>query len=240
MKLPIMEPHRVLHYLHETVGIRVDPEVTKHYWTTAAANGLGWASKQTNVEAVPIGVYADETKYGLHESQEKVLAIFINMVLFRPQNIRLSRFLLFTIRSNLILPGSATLYPILRHLVWSLNWASRGVFPDKDMHGGPLEPAQAAQAFMPLGARFYVTELRGDLAWHKQAWGFQKSGWKSTDICFFCKAKSTGRQSELYYTHIGENASWRNTIFRDTMDWTVTKLNLERLCTQPGIFENDL
>ena len=100
MKLPILDPHRVLKFLHERVGIQFDPEVTSHCWTTAAANGLGFAASQPYLAAVPIGFYADETKFGLQESQEKILAFFVNTVLFRPQNIRLSRFLLGTVRSD--------------------------------------------------------------------------------------------------------------------------------------------
>ena len=230
MKVPILDPHRVLHYVHETVGIRIAPDLLEHYWKTAARNGLGWATSQNNMRAVPIGLYADETKYGLHESQEKVLAVFLNMVLFRPKNIRLSRFLIFTLRSRLLLPDSATLYPLFRYIVWSLGWASKGIMPDVSMSGGPLPGDQARHALKPLGASFYVTELRGDLAWHKQIWGFEGSGWRSTDACFFCRATSTGRNQHLLYCKIGENAPWRATIFRDTLEWATTKLNLNRLC----------
>ena len=120
-------------YVHDTVGIRIAPDLLEHYWKTAARNGLGWATEQSNMLAVPIGLYADGTKYGLHESQEKILAVFLNMVLFRPKNIRLSRFLIFTLRSRLLLPDSATLYPVFRHIVWSLGWASKGIFQDVSM-----------------------------------------------------------------------------------------------------------
>ena len=229
MKLPILDPHRVLDFVSRRVGIKVDPDVLRHYWTTAAANGLGWATHHNDMSGVPVGIYADETKYGLQESQEKILGIFINLVLFRPRNVRLSRFLVFSIRSDLMLPGTATLYPVLNHVVWSMNWASKGVWPNKDVHGGALPAAQAAKAMSSLGARFYVTELRGDLAWHKHAWGFEKSGWQSMNTCFFCGAKSSGANTNLYYTNTGHTAAWRNTIYRDTLGWACAKLNLQKL-----------
>ena len=162
MKVPILDPHRVLHYVHETVGIRIAPDLLEHYWKTAARNGLGWATSQSNMRAVPIGLYADETKYGLHESQEKVLAVFLNMVLFRPKNIRLSRFLIFTLRSRLLLPDSATLYPLFRHIVWSLGWASKGIMPDVSMSGGPLPADQARHALKPL-VPVFMSQSSGEI-----------------------------------------------------------------------------
>ena len=229
MELPILDPHEVLQYVHEHVGLRVAPELVRRYWQTGRDKDLGWAKNQSDDQAVPVGLYADETKYGLHESQEKVLAIFLNVVLWRPRNVRLSRFLIFSIRSKLLLPGTATLYPIFRYIVWSLGWASKGVFPNLSISGGPLPKKKAAKALKPLGARFFVTELRGDLAWHKQIWGFEGSGWQNTDTCFFCRATSTGRNTHLRYTKTGEEAPWRNTIFRDTIQWATAKLNLGRL-----------
>ena len=223
-----MDPHRILHYVYSVVGIRSEPAVLQNFWATAAANGLGFAKLQTDPTVEPIGIYADETKYGLHESQEKILGITLNLVLFRPRNIRLSRFLICCLRSKYILPGTATLYPILNHIVWSLGWASRGIFPNCDKFGGSLRPDQAARALQPLGARFCVTELRGDLGWHKQAWGFQYSGWQSKNACFFCKATSSGDWN-LSYAKTGPSAPWRQTIFKDTLDWATEKLDLRRL-----------
>ena len=88
MKVPILDPHRVLHYVHTRVGVQVGNDLLRHYWTTAAANGLGRATRQTNLQGVPVGIYADEMKYGLQESQEKILGVFLNLVLFRPRNVR--------------------------------------------------------------------------------------------------------------------------------------------------------
>eukprot|EP00439_Symbiodinium_sp_Y106_P076318 s324_g15.t1 len=230
MDIPLLYPHEVLHYIHSVVGIQTDKDLFRKYWEFAAEKGLDWATKQTNFEAIPIGLYADETKYGLHESQEKVLGIFLNLVLFRPRSIRLSRFLICAFRSTkLMLPGNRTLLPIMERIVWSLGWASRGVFPDQGMHGEPLPPAQAQDAGKSLQGCFFVTELRGDLGWHKLIWGFP-DGWKSTKICFFCNATQTGRNQNMLFTHTGEQAPWRATIYRDVLTWMIEMLPLDNLC----------
>ena len=229
MKLPLLLPRDVLHCVHTEIGLTVEIESVRSYWQRASENGAGWALLQDDHDAIPVGIYADETKYGLHESQEKILAIFLNLVLFRPKNIRLSRFLLCSIRSKLLLPGTATLYPIFNRILWSMGWASRGLFPTTGMFGAPLTPKQGKWAGQSLGAKFFVTELRGDLAWHKQLWGIS-DGWQSTKVCFFCNAVGTGRRHNLYYTNTGEDADWRGTIYRDTLKWAHDKLDLNKLC----------
>ena len=227
--IPILDPHEILHYVHTVIGLTVHPESVRCYWRRAAEHGAGWATQQGDMDAIPVGIYADETKYGLHESQEKILAVFWNLVLFRPKNIRLSRFLICSVRSKFLLPGTDTLYPIFTRIVWSMGWASKGVFPTAGFSGWALSPKQQQRAGQSLGAKFFVTELRGDLAWHKLIWGM-KDGWQSTNVCFFCKAVSTGRRKDLMYTHCGDSAAWRSTIYWDTLPWVYDKLDLNRLC----------
>ena len=154
MKLPLLLPHEVLHYVHTELDLTVDSESVRSYWRRASENGAGWALLQDDYDAIPVGIYADETKYGLHESQEKILAIFLNLVLFRPKNIRLSRFLLCSIQSKLLLPGTDTLYPIFNRILWSMGWASKGLFPSIGMCGAPLLRKQAKCAGESLGAKF--------------------------------------------------------------------------------------
>jgi len=67
------------------------------------------------------------------------------------------------------------------------------------------------------GSRFLVTELRGDLVWHKFCWQFDTRGWQSLNVCFFCNAKSKGATD--LYSDLGTNASWTNTEFKDVWDW---------------------
>ena len=235
MSIPFLDPHEVLQFLHQKVGIRVGEALVENYWKQAAENGLPWALQQSNHKAIPVGIYGDETKYGLHESQEKILGIFLNLVLFRPRNIRLSRFLICSIRSKFLLPGSSTLHPILKRIVWSMGWASKGVFPTLDMDGSEfMNKKKAMLAGQQLGAEFLVTELRGDQAWHKMIWGF-KDGWKSRNVCPFCRATSTGRNLQLLYTNTGDQAAWRATIYRDVVSWMANKLPLDDLCKRAAV-----
>ena len=149
MKLQMLDPHDVLHYVHTQLGLTVQPESVRSYWRQAKANGAGWAIVQDNLDAIPVGIYADETKYGLHESQEKILAVFLNLVLFRPKNIRLSRFLLCSIRSKFLLPGTDTLIPIFNRIVWSMGWAAKGFFPTSGLLGAGLSSYQEALSENP-------------------------------------------------------------------------------------------
>ena len=230
MDIPMLDPHVVLHYLLEEVGLKTDPNLIRNYWQHAAAHNVGWATAQPNQDAVPVGIYADATKYGLQESQEKVLGIFINFPLFRPADIRLSRYLKCVIRTKqLMLPGNRTLLQIFERIVWSMGWAAKGLFPDKDMDGSPLPDRDAKNAGRGLGAQFLVTELRGDLEWHKLIWAFP-DWWKATRVCFFCNATKTGRDQQLLFTNTGESAGWRATIYRDLLPWMLEKLPLDNLC----------
>lgn len=228
MDIPILDAHDVLHYVHTELDLTVEAESVRSYWRRAAEANVGWAVNQLDHDAIPVGIYADETKYGLAESQEKILAIFLNLVLFRPKNIRLSRFLICTIRSKFLLPGTDTLYPIFRRIVWSMGWASKGIFPTTGFMGGALSTKGQKNAGASLGAKFLVTELRGDLAWHKLIWGFE-DGWSSTKVCFFCEATGTGARKDLYYDKTGDGAPWRTTIYRNTLEWMMAKLNLNKL-----------
>ena len=237
MDIPFLDPHDILHYVHSDLQLTVETESVRSYWRRAAETGVGWATQQDNYDAIPVGIYADETKYGLHESQEKILAVFLNLVLFRPKNIRLSRFLVCTIRSKFLLPGNATLQPIFHRIVWSMGRASKGIFPTVGFMGGNLSAGQEARAGQSLGGKFFVTELRGDLAWHKLAWGFE-DGWQSTKVCFFCEATATGRRKDLFFVHVGDGAMWRSTIFRDTLEWMTAKLDLNKLCFEVANMTN--
>lgn len=228
MGIPMLDPHDILHYVHSVLDLTVAPESVRSYWRRSAESDVGWAKNQPDHDIIPVGIYADETKYGTHESQEKILAVFMNLVLFRPKNIRLSRFLICTIRSKFLLPGTETLYPIFRRIVWSMGWASKGVFPTTGFMGSMLSAKDQKSAGKSLGAKFLVTELRGDLAWHKLIWDFQ-DGWSSTSVCFFCAATGTGRRKDLFFEHVGDGALWRTTILRDTLEWMMAKLNLNKL-----------
>ncbi|CAK9011927.1 unnamed protein product [Durusdinium trenchii] len=77
-----------------------------------------------------------------------------------------------------------------------------------------------------------ITELRGDLAWHKAVWQFEERGWQSADVCFFCQAQSKGHVCP--YTMLGPEADWAQTEFKDPWLWAGEVLP-NRLCPWLGL-----
>ena len=219
VKLPLLDVHEVLAFVHDVAHLRSPPAHVQFYWSWGRRFGAGW-SRLGGPNIIPVGLYADETKYGGPFSHsEKVLGIFLNLVLHRPRSIRYSRFCIFALRSQLML-GTRTLYPVLRRVVYGFHLAYKGVNPD-------------GTRLCSDGSKFLCTELRGDLAWHKMVWNFKSVGWQAKEVCWFCKARSEG--GDLSYTEFGEDASWTNTIYRETWAWAFQTLPLDNLCPLLGL-----
>ena len=217
MKFPYLLPHEVLAYMY-SIGARTPRSHIQMYWDWGRRFNCGWA-RLGDASVVPVGIYGDEAKYNDGPPQEKILGIYINFVLFRPASIRHSRFLIFSMRSCFNL-GPATMYPLMWKLVESMHFAYLGKFPN-------------GEKLCHDGSRFLVTELRGDLVWHKFCWQFNTRGWQSLDVCFFCNAKSKGATD--VYSDLGTNAPWTNTEFKDVWDW-VDKVLPDRFWTLQGRF----
>lgn len=200
MTFPYLEPHKVLAYLHDEVGVRTPQDHVDFYWQWGQKYGCQWARLGCS-GILPIGLYADEAVY-CDGTTDKVLGVFLNLILWRPKSVRRSRFLLFALRSALI-DGPDTLYPFFAKIAASIHLAFKGTLED----GSPLTRD---------GVRFLLTELRGDLLWHKTLWNC-RGGWKSDEACFFCRARSKGDHG--LYTEIGLDATWRGTEFKDALEW---------------------
>ena len=211
MKLPYLPPHEVLAYIYEQAGAKTPREDIQFYWDWGKRFQCGWASKG-DASVVPCGLYGDEAKYADGPPQEKVLGIYLNFVLFRPATVRHSRFMIFSLRSRFML-DTHTLYPLFWKLVESFHFAYLGKRPD----GSQL---------CSDGTRFLLTELRGDLAFHKMCWQFPQRGWQSLDVCFFCQARS--KDANLYSEN-GQSAPWKDTEFKEVWHWAATVVP-ERLC----------
>ena len=203
-KLPMLDVHDVLAYVHDVAKLRTPASHIEMYWNWGRRFGAPWA-KLGGSSVIPCGLYADETRYGGSYSDDKVLGVFLNLVLHRPRSIRYSRFCIFAVRSALVL-GNRTLYPIFRRIVWGFHLAFRGVRPD----GLPL---------CSDGSTFLCTELRGDLGWHELIWNF-KAGWQAKEVCWFCKAKKDN------YT---DKHSWIDTVYDETWSWVMETLP-DHLC----------
>lgn len=143
-----------------------------------------------------IGFYGDECNVSENVYQPfKVLCLFVNILHFRPKDIRLSRWLVFSIRSDW-LAGPITLRPILTWITWSLNVAFLGKCP---VSGTWLCKKQQ---------RFVVAEFRGDQDFHRLLWQHSAS-WVSKFVCFQCRATSIG--PDCNYTDTSEDPLWANT-----------------------------
>ena len=143
-----------------------------------------------------IGLYGDEANISENKfSPMKVLAIFLNIVHYRPREVRLSRYLLFSVRSSWLC-GPVSLRPVLTEITRSLNLAYDGIDP------------RTGQALCKNGERFIVAEFRGDQDWHKQIWQ-HASRWTAKYICMRCLATSTGDVHN--YTDLRDEPDWAAT-----------------------------
>ena len=211
-KLPFVDLPDLLAYIHDELKLRTPWDHINMYWDWATRRQSCWA-RLGGDGVIPIGIYADETKFGPDNSaSSKVLGVFVNLVLFRPQSIRYSRFCVFTILSSRI-AGHDTLRPVFSRLTWGLHMVFRGL----NSSGGPL---------CKDGSRFLMTELRGDLSWHRMAWGFLKH-WGAIDCCFLCCARQRGR---CLMTEVGEHPAWVATIYDDPWHWASEVLPASQLC----------
>lgn len=187
MKLPLLRPTDILEYLFST-DLTIPERAVTEFWDHLESVGDPWA-KECNGRAdrlMPLGLYGDEAHYGAEFGSPlaKITAIFLDLPLWRPCSVRLSKFMVFGISSHRMI-GRKTLHPIWCALVENLNVAYRGV----------------------AGRRFIVAQLRGDQVWHHDVWK-HVNWWKANQVCYQCGAQS--KRAPFYY-EIGESASWKGT-----------------------------
>lgn len=94
---PILHPHRVLAYIMTEVGVEFSSAEVAEYWRHSREFGEGWAtSSQASSQHLPVGLHGDCARMASQNTFQKVFALSINLVLFRPASIRHSRFVIFT------------------------------------------------------------------------------------------------------------------------------------------------
>jgi hypothetical protein len=126
-RLDVLLPHHVLAYLFNNLGVEVREEDCQHFWREQRERGVPWATEHPATGShVPCGIYYDACTFLVHNMviQEKLFAIWMNVLLWRPRSSRASRFLVFTLRTDLIVDYPTTIFPILRAIVYSFNKAS--------------------------------------------------------------------------------------------------------------------
>ena len=176
----MLDPHAVVAYLWNTLGVKVASEHVREFWEHARRqkDPAAVAHPASNAH-VPLGLYGDSARVSSSYDSDKVLGIYLNLPLWRPQPIRYSRFLLFAIEEKRLWKHH-TVDAILRRITWSLNLLFTGKMPSEEL-------------ICRDGTCFAVTEIRGDQLFHKETFRFTSSWtWKSVKVCYKCDARSKG------------------------------------------------
>lgn len=193
--LPILEPHKVIHYLFTSVGLEIPRAHVLRFWHLVRDLGQEpWTLvSPASDEHIPLGIYGDSCKV---HGGEKQLGLFISLPLWRPKSARLSRFLVATIQESRLW-GCETLDTILAAIVQSVNY----LFDGKD----------AMQNQIAGGRVFACTELRGDWLFHKSTWHFSSSWLSAKNICYLCDAKGRDQDpNKLFWKVDGNNWHFYN------------------------------
>ena len=206
---PIVHPHRLLSCLFDYVGLQIAQSEVRQYWTHARSMGEEWALEHpASWDHIPVGIHGDAAKLWTQYKFEKVVAIWMNVILFRPSSVRHSRFLLFSCPHALMVKNR-TLNRVFRRLVWSFNAAFEGINPTVGEGGRALTGNDLLRAGSPITSsnhRFALCELRGNWEYHRDVFRFTAS-WQGIDMCFRCPAKSKGAARDLYH-NLGPDCAW--------------------------------
>ena len=195
---PILLPEHVLACLLDS-GMDIPESAVQRYWQHHRDMSIPWALQHASDGThIPLGLYGDAAKYG-DTNSKKIWGVFLNVVLFRPRSVRLSRFMLFAVDHETSF-GVRTIYPLLAECVRSLNSVYDGV----------------------LGRKFCVTEIRGD--WEFQYMIFRmKRFWNSSSLCWRCNAtKSVHAGPDPSFLDFSERPSWKQTEHRTHSDFLAT------------------
>ena len=198
--LELLEPYDVIRYLFMEAQLDIPQRQVHEFWDHWRAVGAEWAlHTSASRDHIPLGLYGDSARVRQPAFGElrKALGIFLNLPLYRPRSIRMSRWLIFSIDEK-HLYKDVTLDIVLRRITWSINLLFQGQYPSRDLSGAQFNPALAGKDICG-GKRFAVTELRGDQLWHKQVWKF-KASWKggvNQSVCCQCDVRNRG--SDAYY-----------------------------------------
>ncbi|CAE7784621.1 unnamed protein product, partial [Symbiodinium sp. CCMP2456] len=201
--LPMLDPHSVIAYLWNIIGVQVPSKDVQTFWHHSRQHRQPWALEHPATDRhIPIGIYGDAAKIPTAFNADKILGIFINLPLWRPTSIRASRFLIFAVEESKLW-GTHTLSAVLERIVWSLNLLFEGKRPTVDPQGNDMpDPFKFYGWVCRDKSVFALTEIRGDQLWHKQIFRFSASWvWTSQKVCHACDARAHGPESQdrLYF-----------------------------------------
>ena len=180
--MPIVYPHRIISYLFNVVGLEMRDSDVVAFWRHAKEFGQGWAKFSAATEHhIPLGVYGDGAQLITQYKKEKLIGLFLNLILYRPRSTRCSRYLLFACDEERLVKNR-TMNAVFRRLLWSFEALYTGLNPSAPPPGACLSPADLQRAGTRITAEgrvFAVVELRGDWAWMKQIFRFPRCGWQA-------------------------------------------------------------
>lgn len=207
---PIIDPHATLAYLFEDGQLENPSGDLANYWKLSKEYQEPWAQSMDENEmscTVPIGIYGDSARVDTAFGSENILALFLNVVLWRPRSVRWSRFLICAIAEERL--TSETIPSLLRRITWSCNHAFHGRHPLCGQFGQVLVGKAAGLAGKQLTSnflKFRVAELRGDWSFHKKIWRFaEKTHWNGVHVCHLCNVKGISDVWEELYFNLETN-----------------------------------
>ena len=130
-QVPMYDPHSVLSYLFDEIGLTIDPSEVRRYWAKASERGCPWAQQEPG-DRIPVKIFGDDCVYD--ERLNKAYALVLSLPLWRPRSARNSRFLLWAQRSTQF-QGFEGILPVLARMVWSFNL---GVWPRASTERSPF------------------------------------------------------------------------------------------------------
>ena len=225
-------PHRLVTYLFNDCGLKIPTADLHKYWDDALEVGEPFATPESR-DRIPIGIYGDSAQLATVYQVEKITCIFMNLVIFRPNAVRYSRFLVWCCDTSLLFRNRTT-NTIYRWLVWSLNCMYDGLNPTNRPGGRPMTSAEIGRAGKPLTHahhRFQLVECRGDWEWQKAVWEF-KCSWKggvNVGLCYRCPCMAKCQDPGLLYFNDEENSLWAQNEF-DTNDFITQRLPHRHIC----------
>lgn len=225
---PILFPHDIISYLFHG-GMDFPSESIREYWEHNCRYGEPWAQDSSMHRMIPLGLFGDGVTIKKEFGSQSVVGVVINVVLWRPQSTRFSRFCVFAFPVDKEWKHH-TLRVAMRHITWSLNACFEGKFPYLDAYDDPLPPrlaALAGQSLTPQNYRFIVTELRGDWAYHKKLWRFHRTSWNGINMCHQCAATAKGDVRDLYWNFT--TGRWHNAEF-STDDFMTRRIPPTSVC----------
>ena len=188
MNLPVYLPSDILRYLFGDLGMDIPQEAVEKFWSHAWQYNLPWKELSHCHKHMPIALYGDSAKYS--PAGQKITAFFMNIVLWAPRVSRMSRWLLFTVETDMI-AGPQTINPLLRPIVEDLI----------SLYNTGLQVG-------PDDRKFFATcELRGDWEWHVFLFSMRRT-WRHDRFCWRCEVD---KKNDNNFMDLSDNPKWSET-----------------------------